>query len=77
AISHNKFGMSVQISRPLPILSHIFTHFKLHIQPQPLQVLKQPTQAKESGQVWLSIEDAIGAAIPTPVRKILLSLTQN
>ncbi|OGV77900.1 MAG: A/G-specific adenine glycosylase [Methylotenera sp. RIFCSPLOWO2_02_FULL_45_14] len=77
AISHNKFGMSVQISRPLPILSHIFTHFKLHIQPQPLQVLKQSTQAKESGHVWLSIEDAVGAAIPAPVRKILLSLTQN
>jgi A/G-specific adenine glycosylase len=77
AISHDKFGISAQISQPLPILSHTFTHFKLHIQPQPLQVLKQPTQAKESGQVWLSIEDAIGAAIPTPVRKILLSLTQN
>jgi A/G-specific adenine glycosylase len=24
--------------------------------------------------IWLSIEDAIGAAIPTPVRKILISL---
>lgn len=77
ATSLEKFGMAVQIGQPLPILSHTFTHFKLHILPQPLQALKPPSQAKESGQVWLSIEDAIGAAIPTPVRKILHALTQR
>jgi hypothetical protein len=25
--------------------------------------------------IWLPIEDAIGAAVPTPVRNILLNLT--
>ncbi len=77
AIAHDKFGMIVQEIQPLPILNHTFTHFKLHIRPQPLYALKQSTHVKEFGQVWLSIEDAIGAAIPTPVRKILQSLHAN
>ena len=73
-ISRRKFGMSVVVSQPLPLLSHSFTHFKLHIQPQPLQLLKQPSQASGPGLIWLNINEAIGAAIPTPVRKILVSL---
>ncbi|MDO9282525.1 MAG: A/G-specific adenine glycosylase [Methylotenera sp.] len=77
AISHEKFGISVKIDQPLPILSHAFTHFKLHILPQPIQIAKRLTQTKESGQVWLSLEDAIDAAIPTPVRKILHALIQR
>lgn len=75
--SHNTFGFDVQLEKPLPTLSHTFTHFKLHIHPQPIQVLKQPVKARESGLLWLNIEDAIGAAIPTPVRKILLSLKHH
>lgn len=77
AIAHSRFGISTQAEKPLRTLSHAFTHFKLHIQPQPLQVLKLHAKACEAGQVWLSIEDAIGAAIPTPVRKILQSLQNN
>jgi A/G-specific adenine glycosylase len=76
-LSHDKFGMNVVVNQPLPILSHSFTHFKLHIQPQPLLLLKQFSQVREYGHVWLSIEDAIGAAIPTPVRKILQSMLAN
>lgn len=70
----NRFGVIAQADKPLPILSHTFTHFKLHIQPQPLQVLKLNTSVCETSDVWLNIEDAISAAIPTPIRKILQSL---
>lgn len=76
-ISRGKFDMSVLVSQPLPLLSHSFTHFKLHIHPQPLQLLKQPLQAREPRLVWLSIDEAISAAIPTPVRKILVTLRAN
>lgn len=75
--AQNNFGISALAAKPLPMLSHAFTHFKLHIQPQPLQVLKQQTSAREAGQIWLNIEDAIGAAIPTPIRKILQSLLKS
>jgi A/G-specific adenine glycosylase len=74
AIAQQRFGMTVQLQKALPQLSHAFTHFKLHITPQPLLVTKQQSKVEEAGQIWLSIEDAIGAAIPTPVRKILQSL---
>lgn len=73
----NQFGVSATAEQALPTFSHTFTHFKLHIKPQPLTVLKQSLQAKESAYVWLSIEEALGAAIPTPVRNILLYLQKN
>jgi len=73
-IVQQRFGMSVCPQKALPELSHAFTHFKLHITPQPLQVNGQLTKTGEPGQVWLSIADALGAAIPTPVRKILQTL---
>ena len=60
----------------LPKLSHIFTHFKLHIQPLRIDTNKNK-QGLERQTIWLSLQDAIGAAIPTPVRKILLNLNEN
>ncbi|WP_047552158.1 A/G-specific adenine glycosylase [Methylotenera sp. G11] len=73
-IVQQRFGMSVCPQKALPELSHAFTHFKLHITPQPLQVNGPLAKTGEPGQVWLSIADALGAAIPTPVRKILQTL---
>jgi len=73
-VAQHRFGVNASLKQPLPALSHAFTHFKLHIKPQPLEVVTQNSKVSESGHVWLSIEDAIGAAIPTPVRKILQSL---
>lgn len=70
----NRLGVSLQIKQTLPTLSHAFTHFKLHIKPQLLEVTNQTLTVSEPSQIWLSIEDAMGAAIPTPVRKILQSL---
>ncbi|MDP1660092.1 MAG: A/G-specific adenine glycosylase [Methylotenera sp.] len=72
----NRFGFITKVGITLPMLSHTFTHFKLHIQPQTLQVLKPSAKVSEPGQMWIAVEDAIGAAIPTPIRK-LLKLLQN
>ena len=69
-----RFGVQAECSPALKILTHVFTHFRLHIRPQPMQVLHIRPQAREAGIIWLPLEDAIGAALPTPVRKILLSL---
>ncbi len=59
---------------PLSKLTHTFTHFKLHITPQLIYTNSAHSQVNEAGKIWLSIDDAIGAAIPTPIRKILLQL---
>ena len=64
------FGYEVLSSQTLPKLTHTFTHFKLHIQPQLVYTLQNHLY-KDNAHLWLSLEDAMGAAIPTPVRKIL------
>ena len=66
---------NLQDALPLTKLTHTFTHFKLHIQPQLVHATRN-NQAMEPRTIWLSLEDAISAAIPTPVRKILLGLQQ-
>ncbi len=72
--AQQRYGIQAEYSPPLKTLTHAFTHFRLHIVPQPMQVLSIQPQAREAGIIWLPLEDAIGAALPTPVRKILLSL---
>lgn len=60
----------------LPKLTHTFTHFKLHIQPLLIRANKRQ-KTQELRTIWLNLDDAIAAAIPTPVRKILLNLQQS
>lgn len=72
--ARQRYGVHAEALPVLPSLSHTFTHFKLDIRPQPMTVLRIAPQAREAGLVWLGLEDAIGAALPTPVRKILQSL---
>jgi A/G-specific adenine glycosylase len=69
---------AVNAPTPLPSLDHQFTHFKLRIHPQFLQVISQ-NAAKSSLTTWLKPHDALKYAIPTPVRKLLElnCLTEN
>lgn len=60
----------------LPVLWHSFTHFKLAITPQPLTVLSKPSGLPPQYQ-WIAIEEAIEAAIPTPVRTLLKTLNKH
>jgi A/G-specific adenine glycosylase len=52
------------------VLTHSFTHFRLHIQPW-LITVQRPSLAEEPGRVWLSLNELDGAALPTPIRRIL------
>ena len=68
-------GMTVTERIDLAEFTHTFTHFKLHITPVLLHVSCKPTQVQQAGSVWLDVEEALLAAIPTPVRKMLLQLS--
>lgn len=70
----SRFGIRSEPEETLPIINHAFTHFKLAIHPQPLIVISQKNQVNQSNNIWLPINEAIKAAIPTPVRKILSAL---
>jgi len=58
----------------LPVLRHEFTHFTLDITPVVCFLESASSRAAEPGQVWLPVEEAIGAAIPAPVRTLLARL---
>lgn len=77
-LCQQRFGAEATQIEALKKLSHVFTHFKLHINPQPMQVVSFKHLANEANRtIWLDIDDAIAAAIPTPIRKILLSLKDS
>ena len=46
-------------------------NFNLRIQPLACEVSRAASRAKESGRMWIELEDAKGAAVPAPVRKLL------
>lgn len=71
------YGCSIAAPQPLAPLAHGFTHFKLRIQPLLCRVVKLTPAAREPGQIWLSLEEAHGAAIPVPVRTLIERLLAN
>jgi A/G-specific adenine glycosylase len=72
---HDHFGFTTLTQQALPQFSHSFTHFKLHI--QPVQVQLAPRQFTRPGQIWLSPADALGAALPAPVRRLVAQLERT
>ncbi len=66
--------MGLKPATTLNALTHIFTHFKLHITPQLIFVDHQSPEVNQAAKIWLPIDEAIAAAIPTPIRTILLSV---
>jgi len=64
-------GMKVSERVEMDEFTHTFTHFKLHISPVLLRVASKPQRVQEAGSVWLDVGEALNAAIPTPVRKLL------
>jgi len=68
-------GYRVETVEALPTLVHGFTHFRLTISPWRLTVSGLP-RAEEPGRLWLPLADLEGAALPTPIRRILTTLAQ-
>lgn len=69
-------GMETETLEVLPVLWHTFTHFKLEITPQPLQLTGRRPSLPPNMQ-WLGLTDAIAAALPTPVRTLIKTLKQS
>ncbi|MEK6243269.1 MAG: A/G-specific adenine glycosylase [Pseudomonadota bacterium] len=70
-------GCEVKQSQRLPELEHGFTHFKLRVQPVRCTVRKILPRAEAPGRIWLDVDDAIRAAVPAPVKKLLLDLSDR
>jgi len=74
SICRDRFGAEPRQCTPLPALNHGFTHFRLRIHPVRIDVARARKQSSEPGHIWLALDDARGAALPVPVRRILEQL---
>ena len=59
---------------PLAPFEHAFTHFTLEVSPLRVDVRKAGPLAAERGTTWMALSDLQGAALPSPIRKLLRSI---
>ena len=69
----SRFGELESHERLLPV-SHGFTHYKLLIAPYRVTLARRLDAAAEAGHVWLDTAAIGAAALPAPVKKLLLDL---
>jgi len=73
AAALGRFGAVEEVQALLPLV-HVFTHYKLHVYPH--KVTLAGRGATPVGHVWVGL-DAIGdAALPAPVKKLLVDLAR-
>ncbi len=65
-------GCRLLQTRELPPLRHTFSHFRLIIRPLLCQIEKAGASANEPGWEWVAIGDIDSAALPAPIRRLLL-----
>lgn len=63
--------------RLLPPVEHGFTHYSLTIHPVEIAASTREARAAEPGTMWIDLDDIAGAALPAPVKKILLNLQNS
>jgi A/G-specific adenine glycosylase len=73
-VSKARYGCEVTGIERLGLLRHGFTHFTLDIEPIVAQVTRFAPRAAQPGALWMPLGEAAGAAVPTPVRKLLSAL---
>jgi A/G-specific adenine glycosylase len=69
-----RFDAGVVAGDTLAPIEHGFTHYRLTIVPQRIAVNAWPPRVQAPGLAWLTREDALHAALPAPIRKLLRAL---
>jgi A/G-specific adenine glycosylase len=68
-----RFG-AMESAERLSTITHVFTHYKLHIAPYRVTLSQRSALAAQGGHVWYD-GHAIGEApLPAPIKKLLLEL---
>ncbi len=63
--------------RELPGISHVFSHFRLEAQVIEVSLTRPATRLQQSSARWLALSEMAQAALPAPVKSLLLGLTQT
>ncbi|GBG03319.1 A/G-specific adenine glycosylase [Azospira sp. I13] len=69
----SRLGLALESVEALPEVRHAFTHFRLFLTPLLCRVSSRP-EVGEGGLEWLPAEDFARAALPAPLRKLLLKM---
>jgi len=71
----SRFLANVTVGDELDPIEHGFTHYRLTMHPQRVAVRVWPPRAQAPGLLWLPRDDALSAALPAPIRKLLRHLS--
>ena len=69
-----RHGLRLLATQPMAKLKHTFTHFRLNIQAVCCRVERASGVAGEPGWEWLDLASIESAALPTPIRHLLVML---
>jgi A/G-specific adenine glycosylase len=67
------WGLAAADARPLAPFEHAFTHFTLEVSPWRIRLARTAEPAAERRSMWLPLSEVKGAALPSPVKKLLLA----
>ena len=70
------FGTMESYER-LNTVTHVFTHYKLHIAPYRITLAQRRMMAAQATYVWLPLAQLSEAALPAPIKKLLLELASS
>jgi len=73
-VVRSRFGADVDVHDAMPAIVHGFTHFGLTLHPQRLHAASWPARVEEAALVWMSPSDAVNAALPAPIKKLMRAL---
>jgi A/G-specific adenine glycosylase len=65
-----RYGVRATVVETLAPVEHAFTHYALTMHPSRLSA-REPGDGAPAECVWLSRADLVGAALPSPIRKLL------
>ncbi|HVE48643.1 MAG TPA: A/G-specific adenine glycosylase [Casimicrobiaceae bacterium] len=69
-----RFGFRAKHREQLAPIVHGFTHFTLTMHVERIEVATRDQSAREVSYLWVTRADALGAALPAPIKRLVRSL---
>jgi A/G-specific adenine glycosylase len=73
-VLEREWGLVAGETRALEHFEHAFTHFTLEVAPWRIKLARGSKLAEGKPATWLALSDVPGAALPSPVKKLLRGL---
>jgi A/G-specific adenine glycosylase len=68
------WGLAAAETQALPPFEHAFTHFTLEVSPWRIGLARGAKLAESKPAMWMPLADVNGAALPSPVKRLLAAL---